>query len=122
MTSLFENNGTSLQKHYEIMSMKDKDKYKGIYLYKCEKESMEEFILYIFLDKIGQLPIAQNVLICNKETSEEEMQAFFYRAILCDYNTLFVVEINDSFSALQQNDIIFPVHDRALCEEIKEIL
>ena len=31
------------------------------------------------------------------------MQAFFYRAILCDYNTLFVVEINDSFSALQQN-------------------
>ena len=102
LTSLFENNGTSLQKHYEIMSMKDKDKYKGIYLYKCEKESMEEFILNIFLDKIGQLPIAQNVLICNKETSEEEMQAFFYRAILCDYNTLFVVEINDSFSAFQQ--------------------
>ena len=103
LTSLFENNGTSLQKHYEIMSMKDKDKYKGIYLYKCEKESMEEFILNIFLYKTGQLPIAQNILNCCKETSEEEMQAFFYRAILCDYNTLFVVEINDSFSALQQN-------------------
>ena len=31
------------------------------------------------------------------------MQAFFYRAILCDYNTLFVVEINDSFSDFMQN-------------------
>ena len=31
------------------------------------------------------------------------MQAFFYRAILCDYNTLFVVEINDSFSDFIQN-------------------
>ena len=102
LTSLFENNGTSLQKHYEIMSMKDKDKYKGIYLYNCKIETMEEFILNIFLDKTGQLPIAQNILNCCKETSEEEMQAFFYRAILCDYNTLFVVEINDSFSAFQQ--------------------
>jgi hypothetical protein len=31
------------------------------------------------------------------------MQSFFNRAILCDYNTLFLVEINDSFSDFQQN-------------------
>ena len=64
---------------------------------------MEFFILNIFLDKLGQLPIAQNILICSKETSPEEIQAFFYRAILCDYNTLFAVEINESFSDYQQN-------------------
>ena len=103
LTSLFENNGTSLQKHYESMLIKEKNKYKGIYLHKCVDESMEEFILNIFKNKIGQLPIAQNVLISSKETSQEEMQAFFYRAILCDYNTLFVVEINDSFSDFKQN-------------------
>ena len=103
LTSLFKNNGTSLQEHYEAMLMRDKDKYKGFYLFKCEKESMEEFILKINLDKMGQLPIAQNLLICSKETSQEEIQAFFYRAILCDYNTLFIIEINDSFSVFQQN-------------------
>ena len=89
--------------HYEKMLMKNKDKYKGIYLHKCENESMEEFILNIYLDKMNTLPIAQNVLISSKETSQEELQAFLYRAILCDYNTLFVFEINDSFSYFQQN-------------------
>ena len=45
------------------------------------------------MNEIGKLPVAQNILTSSKETSYEEMQAFFYRAILCDYNTLFVVEI-----------------------------
>ena len=34
------------------------------------------------------------------------MQAFFSNAILCDFNTLFVVEINDSFSDIQQSLMI----------------
>ena len=50
------------------------------------------------MQKIGKKPIAQNILISNKETSIEEIKAFLYRAILCDYNTLFVIEINNSFS------------------------
>ena len=63
---------------------------------------MEEDILQIFLDTLGRLPIAQNILITNKETSYEEMQAYLNRAILCRYNTLFVIEINESFSEYQQ--------------------
>ena len=31
------------------------------------------------------------------------MEAFFHRALLCHYNTLFAVEINDSFSDYQHN-------------------
>ena len=103
LASLFEKNGTSLQKHYETMLIKDKNRYKGIYIYKCENESKEEFILNAFWNNIGQLPIAQNILIMSKESSNEEIQAFFYRAILCDYNTLFIVQINDTFSDSQQN-------------------
>ena len=103
LISLFENNDTSLQKHYENMLIKSKNKYKGIYSHKCVNESAEEFILKMFLDKIGQLPIEQNILICNKETSQEEMQAFLSRAILCDYNTLFLVKIINSFTEFQYN-------------------
>ena len=60
--------------------------------------SMEGDILNIFLENVGVLPIAQNILISNKETSYEEIHAFFYRAILCEFNTLFIVELNNSFS------------------------
>ena len=104
INTIFENNKTSLQNHYENILMRKKNELKGIYVHKCEKdESAEEYILKIFLEKIGKLPLSQNVLIPSKETSPEEIQAFFYRAILCDYNTLFVVEINNSFSNFQQN-------------------
>ena len=50
--------------------------YKGIFLYPCNKNSMEENIINLFWEKIRVLPIAQNVLITNKETSIEEIQSF----------------------------------------------
>ena len=108
IVSLFINNGTNLQKHYEKMKIKyqeGEEKLKGIFFFKSGNISMEEDILQIFLDKTGNLPIAQNILITNKETSYEEMQAFLNRAIFCRYNTLFVVEINESFSVDQQRHI-----------------
>ena len=101
--SLFEKNNLSYQKHYENILIKGEKKYKGIYTYKCHDLSMEQFILNLFKNKLDKLPIAQNILICSNETSIEEMQSFFYRAILCDYNTLFIIEVLDSFSNFQHN-------------------
>ena len=103
LITLFNNNETSFYNHYNKILIKGINNYKGIYLHKCIDESMEEFVIKIYIDKLGQLPMAQNILFCNQETTQEEMQAFFYRSILCDYNTLFTVIINDSFSDYQQN-------------------
>ena len=100
--SLFKKNRSSIDEHYKNISIKNRNNLKGIFTYFSKSESMEEDILQIFLDKIGKIPIAQNILITSKETSYEEMQAFFNRAILCKYNTLFVVEINGSLSNYQQ--------------------
>ena len=55
------------------------------------------------MKKLGKLPIAQNILICSNETSIEEMKSFFYRAILYKSNTLFAVEILESFTNFQHN-------------------
>ena len=101
LISLFNKNNSSIDDHYRKISIKkgnDDNKLKGIYNYIMQSPSMEEDIVQIFLDKLGKLPIAQNILIPSEETSEEEMQAFFNRAILCENNTLFVVEVNDSLS------------------------
>ena len=102
LIDLFNTNGINFDKHYEKMKIK-KENTKGISIYQCTEKSMEEYILNLFNDYLGKLPIAQNVLICSKETSIEEMQSFLYRAILCEYNTLFVIEILKSFTNYQHN-------------------
>ena len=102
--SLFNENNLTIEKHYKSISIKEND-LKGIYTYFSRADSLEEDILQIFLDKVGKIPVAQNILIISKETSYEEMQAFFHRAILCEENTLFVVELNGSFSSFQQRNM-----------------
>ena len=101
--SLFEKNQLNYKKHFENMLIKGDISYRGIYRVKCQNSSMEQFILKLFLNKLDKMPIAQNILICSNETSIEEIQSFLYRAILCDYNTLFVIEILETFSNFQHN-------------------
>ena len=98
--SLFSKNKLDFKIHYENMKIKVENNYHGFYIYKCENYILEEFILYLFQEKLEQLPIAQNILFLSNETSYEEMKSFFYRAILCDHNTLFIIEIFESISIL----------------------
>ena len=98
---LFEKNGLNYQKHYENILIQEKNKYRGFYIKKCNNCSMEEYMIYLFQEILKKLPIAQNILICSNETSIEEMQSFLYRSVLCDQNTLFIIEILESFSNFQ---------------------
>ena len=103
LNSLFFKNCLDFEKHYNNMLIKEDKKCKGIFISNCANISMEEYIVKLFQEKLGKLPIAQNILICSLETSIEEIQSFLYRAILCDYNTLFTIEILYSFSNFQYN-------------------
>ena len=103
LIDLFKKNNLNFQRHYENMLIKSEKIIKGISIIKCKKISMEEYILYLFMKKLDKLPIAQNILICSNETSIEEVQSFLYKAILCEFNTLFAVEILESFSNFQHN-------------------
>ena len=119
--SLFDKNKLDLGKHYNKMLIKEENKYKGFYFKECKKTSMEEYIIYLFYEKLGNeiLPISQNILICSKETSTEEIQSFLYRAILCDYNTLFIFEIIESLSESQYNKI-FTYIDKILSIKLEK--
>ena len=73
-----------------LISQNKKDiEFKGIYIYKCEELEKELFQLYKYLT--NQTPAAQAILLCNKETTTEELTAFLYRAILCDFNSCFII-------------------------------
>ena len=121
LISLFKKNDSNFQKHYDSMKIKEEynNKFKGIYIEKCEKISMEEYILGLFLKKLDKLPIAQNLLICSNETSIEEIQSFLYRAILCESNTLFAIEILESFTNFQHNKM-YSYIDRLLSIKLEK--
>ena len=119
--SLFDKNGLDLEKHYNNMLIKRRKKFKGIFIDKCENISMEQYIIYLFQEKLEKLPIAQNVIICSSETSIEEMQSFLFRAILCESNTLFIIEVLESFSNFQHNRM-YSYIDKLLSYKLERII
>ena len=65
-----------------------KKEYKGLYTFLCEKLEKDLFQIFKYLTRNN--PIAQNILLCNKNTTNEEITTFLYRAIKCDYNSCFI--------------------------------
>jgi len=65
------------------------NEYKGVYLYLCDKLEKDLFQIYKYLT--NNIPVAQTILLCNKETTNEELTSFLYRAILCEYNSCFII-------------------------------
>ena len=72
---------------------------RGIFIYKCINIEKELFQLCKYLT--GNYPFLQNFLICNKETSIQEIISFLYRSILCSYHSCFIIGGIDSLN----NDI-----------------
>lgn len=110
LNSLFQNNGLSLKNHYKNMRIFTKEDYKGIYQIQSLSGTMENDILKIFLKLTGRLPVAQNILIINNDSLYEEIQSFLYRAIFCQYNILFIVEINETLQDNHKKNIDFLIN------------
>ena len=91
---LLKNNLTK-EDIYKDSLIKSKGKgydYRGIFLYLCNQSNQIDkdlFCVYKYLTE--NIPIAQTVLLCNKETTNEELVAFLYRAILCEFNSCFII-------------------------------
>ena len=73
----------------EILIQNEELEYKGVLLYQYENLEKDLVQIYIYLTKNN--PNVQNILLCNKETNNEEITSFLYRAILCEYNSCFIV-------------------------------
>ena len=88
-------NGLTMKDIYKdslIKYKEKKDDYRGVFLYSCNQSNQiynDLFHIYKYLTE--NIPIAQTVLLCNKETSNEELVAFLHRAILCEFNSCFII-------------------------------
>ena len=77
---------------------------KGMFTYFGEKLEKEIFQIYKCLT--GNNPIAQNILLCNKDTKNEEIISFLFRAFLCNYNSCFIIGGLESLYSEQKNCIL----------------
>ena len=85
-------NNLDFKKIYEttIIRQKDNDKkYQGLYIYLSKKLEKELYQIYKYLT--GNNPIAQNILLCNEDTTNEEITSFLYRSIKCEFESCFII-------------------------------
>ena len=88
-------NHLTIEDIYKDSLIKSKGKgydFRGVFLYLCNQSNQidkELFHIYKYLTQ--NIPIAQTVLLCNKETTNEELVSFLYRAILCEFNSCFII-------------------------------
>ena len=85
-------NNLNLEKLYQksLITQKLNIKLKGLFTYLSD-DNVEKELFQIFKYLTKNNPIAHNVLLCNKDTSNEEITAFLYRAALCEMNACFIV-------------------------------
>ena len=100
LTDFLNSNNLKLENIYEqnIIEEKYRNSFKGLYIYLLEsnekgevQRGIEEHILNWFNFLTGNPPMAQTVLLCNEETTSEELTAFMYRAFLCQYPVFFMI-------------------------------
>ena len=65
--------------------------FHGLYNYLAVETGIEEQILSWYYLLTKNYPMAHSLLLCNKDTSSDEIISFMYRAILCQYNVLFMI-------------------------------
>ena len=84
-------NNKSIKDIYKQNIISSKYSFHGLYNYLSVEMGIEEEILSWYYLLTKNFPMAQSILICNKNTSSDEIISFMYRAILCPYNVLFMM-------------------------------
>ena len=106
LESVLKINKLTLEKIYNPTLLKNEKlkRESGVFTYVCEKPETNLFQIYKCLT--GNNPIAQNILLCNKMTSNEEITAFLYRSVLCEFKSCFIIVGLESLDAEKKATIL----------------
>ena len=84
----------------------NRDGYKGLHLYYMKVEDMEKEIIEWYELLTGNISTAHTTLLCNDDTTIEEIIAFLFRAIYCNYYVFFTITNVEYLSLDIKNKII----------------
>ena len=120
--TLLENINSFLEKLFRINNIKISEIYKrnlvspdyelspGLYRKtKSAQNTSSDLInniLNIYLNLTKNIPIINTLLICNEDTSIEQIRAFLYRAFFCETNTLFLISNMECLDLSASNSLI----------------
>ena len=100
LNEFLDETGISLENIYQQNIIKEeyKNEFIGLYTYLLEddkigeiQKGIEEHILNWYYFLTDHSPMAQTILLCNEETTSEEITAFMYRAFLCQHHVVFMI-------------------------------
>ena len=83
-------NQLKIEDIYETNKIK-RPGYEGLHLYYMKVEDMEKEIIEWYELLTGNIPTAHTTLLCNEDTTIEEIIAFLFRAIFCNYYVFFTI-------------------------------
>ena len=89
------------ENNYEKKFIK-KNGFSGIYTYLSKRYELDLFQIYKYLT-CNNL-ISQNILLCNKDLKNEEINTFLQKVISCQFNSCFII---DDIELLQSPQISF---------------
>ena len=106
LNSVLKQNNLTLEKIYKptLIDKKFGENNNGLFTHNTDE--LEHNLFKIFKCLTGNKPIAQNILVCTKMTSNEEITVFLYRALLCNYNSCFIITGLESLGIEAQETII----------------
>ena len=94
---------------------------KGLYTSQIKQETYEEDIIKIYMRYTKSLPIPQTLLLCNKNTTSEEIIAFIYRALYYNGNVLFGIAQIEFLNLSVKEEIISILEDELLGDKKRAI-
>jgi len=93
----------------------------GVFCYHNKKSDIYKIIINHFQEFCSEFPFARNILICNEETTKEELIAFLYRAFLCQSNCCFLLGGIDNVH-LEKNSIFLSLVRKFIKQYEKKML
>ena len=104
LKTLLEENGINEEEIYKKNKINNEG-YIGLKSFFTYKDAHEKNIIKIYQNLTKNPPLAQTILICNESTTSEEIIAFMYRSILCEFNVLFSI-VQLEFLDTEKKEII----------------
>ena len=93
-----DNNNIDLYNLYEENYIKEEffNKLKPGFYSWVDNIKLDIQIIKIYKSLTNNFPLPISVLLCTKETNEEEITSFIYRVILCEFKVLFIIMNSDN--------------------------
>ena len=91
LTKIINDNGLNEEKIFKdsIITNPDYKSKKGIFIF--ENKMIYEQTLKFYNSLVGKNPPKYSILICNEETTLEELLAFLYLSYMCKFHSLFII-------------------------------